>query len=75
MKVAQVKEKFGDLRFYVDSASERQQALIDDAQARSFRVCEICGAPGLLMRETWMRTRCADHVLLNSFEHGQMRAL
>ena len=42
----QVKEKFGGLRFYVKSASERQRAMIDLAEALSFHLCEECGAPG-----------------------------
>ncbi len=42
----QVKQKWGRLRFSVESATERQQAMIDLAEALSARLCEQCGKPG-----------------------------
>ena len=53
-KVAQVKEKFGTLRFYVsitdDNASDEQHNkiidLINSAEARSASICEDCGKYG-----------------------------
>lgn len=46
VRVVQVKEKFGVLRFYVEDADEVQQGMIDLAQALSERTCEVCGALG-----------------------------
>jgi hypothetical protein len=40
---AQVKEKFGTLRFYVDGADDVQEGLIAQAEALSERTCEYCG--------------------------------
>lgn len=41
----QVKQKFGSLRFYTDTAgSSTQEALIDLAMRLSLRMCEVCGA-------------------------------
>lgn len=59
----QVKEKFGGLRFYVHAASDRQRAMIDLAEALSYRTCEQCGAPGVLDEREgrWMTTRCPQH--------------
>lgn len=59
----QVKEKYGGLRFYVGCAEERQMAMIDFAEALSYRICEECGAPGSLdeRKDRWMTTRCARH--------------
>lgn len=60
----QVKEKLGELRFYVaGAASMTQFALIDFATRLSLRTCEICGAPGELGENErgWYSTRCATH--------------
>lgn len=59
----QVKEKYGGLRFYVRAASDRQMAMIDFAEALSYRTCEECGAPGSLdeRKGRWMETRCPQH--------------
>ena len=59
----QVKEKYGGMRFYVHAASERQAAMIDLAEALSYRICEQCGAPGTLdeRKGRWMATRCPGH--------------
>lgn len=60
---SQVKEKFGGLRFYVESANARQMAMIDIAEALSLRVCDVCGSPGTLGESTtgWLSTRCEAH--------------
>lgn len=58
----QVKEKFGGLRFYIDNESPATLALIDDAEARSFTICDVCGVKGKpLTHKGWRVTRCADH--------------
>jgi hypothetical protein len=61
--VNQVKEKFGGLRFYPRSVlSAASQQRIEDAEARSFTICEACGAPGVLQRGSgWLRSRCPNH--------------
>jgi hypothetical protein len=51
---AQVKEKFGGLRFYVHARSETQQG--------SYRICDVCGARGALRGPVIARTRCDKHV-------------
>jgi hypothetical protein len=39
----QVKEKFAGLRFYATTYTDTQFALIDFAEALSYRICETCG--------------------------------
>lgn len=60
-RVAQVKEKFGGLRFYFDSDLEDRTALtarIAEAEAESFRTCEITGNPGVLTaNDGWYAVR------------------
>jgi hypothetical protein len=62
---SQVKEKFGQLRFYSDAPrtlTERQSAYIAMAVALSGVTCEVCGAPGLLKEhQRWLSTRCEKH--------------
>lgn len=41
---AQVKEKFGGLRFYTDYAVEEADALISAAEKESVRTCQVCGS-------------------------------
>jgi hypothetical protein len=67
-EVLQVKEKFGGLRFYVNCRKEgaiRQR--IGIAVDESFRTCEICGQPGTLREDSWIKTLCDEH---NTPEHG-----
>ncbi len=56
---AQIKEKFGSLRFYLDGATDEMEAAIGDAERESARTCERCGAPGeIVSRRCWLRARC-----------------
>ena len=61
---AQVKEKFGGLRFYTDGGDEYIRALIDDAESLSYRICEECGRMDNDVgrnRKGWIQTTCRDH--------------
>src|SRR5690606_29129878 len=64
--VRQVKEKFGELRFYyqLEAARDDTAALIrqavDLATRASVQVCESCGRPSQLQRDGgWYTTRCS----------------
>jgi len=59
----QVKEKFGCLRFYLDSFStDEMNGYIRMAELLSGKICEICGSPGTNTEEKgWWRTRCEAH--------------
>ena len=58
----QIKEKFGGLRFYVNSASDRQHNFIDFAEVMSLRICEECGSTTDVTTEGpgWIRTLCKE---------------
>lgn len=58
VRAFQVKEKYGTLRFYVDSASDTAFALIDFAEAMSARICESCGNRGRTRGQGWLTTLC-----------------
>lgn len=60
-KVAQIKEKFGGLRFYVDGGDEYTYGAIAIAESWADRTCETCGAPGTRRSGGWVRTLCDTH--------------
>jgi len=55
---AQVKEKFGSLRFYADNCDEHSRGAISMAESISARTCEKCGSPGKLRAGGWLVTLC-----------------
>jgi len=58
-RVAQIKEKFGGLRYYMDCETPEMTRLIQKAEGRSYKICEWCGDPGY--QEThnwWIKTLC-----------------
>ena len=68
--VVQVKEKYAELRVYVETpaegfSSEAYNAVypaLDDASQESRTICETCGAPGIVRsRGHWLMTRCDVH--------------
>lgn len=62
--LAQVKEKFGTLRFYADHTDAGMSARIREAERASARTCSECGAPGVLRHNrAWRQTLCdeCDH--------------
>ena len=60
--VHQVKEKYGTLSYYVQGApfvAAAMEALVEQAEAESARICEQCGGEGVLMEDCgWYATRC-----------------
>jgi hypothetical protein len=56
---AQVKEKMGTLRFYVDGGDATTEGIIQMAEAMSSRICELCGSPAKTSRDSgWFHTTC-----------------
>lgn len=56
-----LKEKFGGLRCYLSCETQAMSDLIREAEGRSFRICEDCGAPGRPRPGSWIRTLCDEH--------------
>ena len=67
VKIVQIKEKYGTLRFYwsgrLPSETEAKvREVVSLAEARSACTCEICGAEGRLYnRGGWFATACSAH--------------
>jgi hypothetical protein len=63
LRAAQVKEKGGVLRVYLNSGEplpHELRAAIRSAEEQSRRTCEGCGAAGTTRRLRWIRTLCGD---------------
>ncbi|OYV28370.1 MAG: hypothetical protein B7Z79_13065 [Thiomonas sp. 20-64-9] len=61
----QVKEKFGQLRFYIAGrhmATDKQRAAIDFTEFMSARTCDVCGKRGEIIKGGMpIVTRCKEH--------------
>ena len=66
--IADVKEKYGVLRIDYDingnflrGARGKLDQIAEDAEIKSGKVCELCGAPGKLRTErAWFKTLCDE---------------
>jgi len=66
-EIHQVKEKFGGLRYYIGAVPSEVyndvRSLITHAEAKSYGICEECGAGGeQTSTRSWIRTLCARHL-------------
>lgn len=59
--VAQIKEKFGGLRFYYDGGDDEIRGMVDMAESWAGASCETCGCPGTSGGQGWIRTLCPMH--------------
>jgi len=70
LKILQIKEKFGGLRFYFelkkapDELRDAVRACYERAEKLSWSICEVCGQPGHLRHAAdreWFWVRCDQH--------------
>jgi len=61
VEVSQIKQKFGELRFYVGEAPSEVHEAIRIATEKSKTICEECGRPGRLAGKHWIATLCDEH--------------
>jgi hypothetical protein len=60
-QTCQVKEKFGGLRFYINTGSDEIFKRIRNAEDLSYETCETCGEKGELKLVGWYKTLCNKH--------------
>lgn len=58
---AQIKEKFGGLRFYIGAGSDEIHDIISKYEKLSYKTCEACGNPGKSTSSGWIKTLCEEH--------------
>lgn len=58
--VFQIKEKFAGLRFYVENGNEEINELINQAEAKSYSICEFCGSEDNIniRKSSWWVASC-----------------
>lgn len=61
VKVAQIKEKFGGLRFYYDGGDDHISGMVRMAESWAGRSCEECGNVGTSRNGGWIKTLCDAH--------------
>jgi hypothetical protein len=61
ISVAQIKEKFGGLRFYYDGGDDHISGMVTMAEVWAGRTCETCGERGKQRGGGWIRTLCDTH--------------
>lgn len=59
--VAQIKEKFGGLRFYYDGGDDEIRGMVRMAESWADKSCETCGSPGTSGGKGWIKTLCPTH--------------
>lgn len=64
VRVQQIKEKFGGLRFYYTGGDEYISGMVRMAENWAAHSCEECGAPGKSRNSGWIRTLCDEHEAL-----------
>lgn len=57
---AQVKEKFGCLRIYLDNSTRADEDLCWEIEKESSKTCEECGKPGKQISGSWIKTLCPE---------------
>jgi len=66
-ETTQIKEKFGGLRFYINSGSDEIHEIISKYEDLSYETCEVCGEVGELRKDCgwndglWYKTMCDKH--------------
>lgn len=61
-RIIQVKEKFGGLRVNTNYSPEAICEIIDEAERKASKICDVCGKPGKIRVGGWIVTRCDEHV-------------
>jgi hypothetical protein len=59
--VAQIKEKFGGLRFYYSGGDDTIDGMVRMAEAWAGNTCEDCGAPATKQTTGWIKNVCDKH--------------
>ena len=69
IRAAQIKQKFGGLRYYISIEDVEEQDvkyvydIIAEAENKSFTICETCGSPTKVNKDRpyYVKTLCDEH--------------
>ena len=74
IRIAQIKEKFGGLRFYYDGGDEYISGMVLMAESWAGHTCERCGNVGKQRSGGWIRTLCDTHEAEYQAKWAKMRS-
>jgi hypothetical protein len=57
-EATQIKEKYGSLRLYISTNKDKAFDVAEEAEDKSCEICEICGKPGTINENGWLKSRC-----------------
>lgn len=63
VRVQQIKEKFGGLRFYYEGGDDELFKVVEESENRSYKTCDMCGKMGERYTTGRINTRCSEHRL------------
>lgn len=61
VEIAQIKEKWGALRIYINKNNDEVYEELWKVEKASRLVCQECGEPGVLRGGSWLKTLCDTH--------------
>lgn len=61
-RIVQIKEKFGELRFYTNWTTNEIEAIINKYTKLSRKTCIVCGKPATVITTGWISPFCNDCV-------------
>lgn len=70
IRVEQIKEKFGGLRFYYQGGNDEISGMVRMAELWAGRSCETCGNKGERRSGGWIRTLCDKHNTMYEVSKG-----
>lgn len=62
-RIVQIKQKFGELRFYAHGLTGYEQAFVTEMENKSLYICEICGSENdtvAARNDSWILTLCNE---------------
>ena len=74
IRVEQIKEKFGGLRFYYQGGDDRIEGMVNMAEIWANHTCETCGNKGKRRDGGWIRTLCDTHEAEYQAKWANMRS-
>ena len=62
IEIHQVKEKYGGLRIYLSKYTDELRQMINDAEEKSYKTCEVCGKAinKPIVKNNWIYTECEE---------------
>lgn len=72
--ITDIKEKYGNLRWYDNGATKEMYKVIDKYEELSYNKCIICGKDGKVSSEqVWLEPLCPEHTEINNVSEDLLK--